>query len=246
MKQLYDYILENAIGDLGISFEDFCNFVVDNDKGARKKISDALVKKFGPQKGLKLIEVLTEKYYEFLFELKSMKVEADEIMLQFIYKQFTQTPESKIEKFIGSGLQGAAFVIGDKIIKCYFRNRIPKEHFDFFTLCKSGKYDVLPRVYRIGKGYVVMEKLNVHSKKCLDIINELHKVVAGKDTLYHLIQDGDLYDVKLSPKQKQAVEFMMAIRKPLDDLGFGPRNYGDLHSDNLGERDDGTVVYFDI
>ena len=79
----------------------------------------------------------------------------------------------------------------------------------------------------------------------MDIIHALHRD-AGDDTLYHLIQDNKLDGVKLNNEQKRAVSFMQAIRKPLDELGYGPTDYADLSGDNLGERADGTVVYFDI
>ena len=37
---------------------------------------------------------------------------------------------------------------------------------EFYKACKSGKYNIFPKVQRIGKGYVVMEKLKMYTEKC--------------------------------------------------------------------------------
>ena len=243
MISLYEYILEAAIGNLGITFEEFCDYV--NEVGSGKGVSKAFRKRFGAKRDYKLIQALDDTVTNFIADLNKMNVEVDETMLRFLYNQLCSLPSSKIDKILGIGEDGIAYGVNDKVIKCFKRGNIPAHLLKFYELCKTGKYDVLPRVYRIGKGYVVMERLAIRTKKCQDIIHTLHKD-AGDDTLYHLIQDNKLEGVKLNGKQQEAVAFMRAIREPLDELGYGPTDYGDLHSDNLGERADGTVVYFDI
>ena len=242
MTPLYEYILETAIGNLGITFDEFYDFV--QGKGTVGVVK-SIQKRFGSKKGYKYVDLLDDHISNFISDLQKMNVEADELMIRFLYDQLCNIPSSKFDKLISFGEDGIAYGVNDKVIKCFKRGNIPAHLLKFYELCKTDKYDVLPRVYRIGKGYVVMERLSVRTKKCVDIIHTLHKD-AGDDTLYHLIQDNKLEGVKLNRKQQEAVDFMRDIRKPLDELGYEPKDYGDLHSDNLGERADGTIVYFDI
>ena len=242
MQSLYEYILEDAIGNLGITFDEFLDFV---SGGGQNNVIKTLQKRFGGKKGYRYAELLDDHIGNFLSDLKKMNVEADELMIRFLYDQLCNIPSSKFDKLLSFGEDGIAYGVNDKVIKCFKRGTIPTHLLKFYELCKTGKYDVLPRVYRIGKGYVVMERLAIRTRKCQDIIHAIH-LNAGDDTLYHLIQDNKLDGVKLNSKQQAAVDFMRAIREPLDELGYDPTDYGDLHSGNLGEREDGTVVYFDI
>ena len=254
MKKLFDYILEGNIGNLGISYEDFLGYINNQDpyaEGADRQYKDRiqaiLKKKFGKNHH-KILRVIEEMIDTFIADLNKMGVEPDETLFRLLYDKLCSTPTTKIDKYAGAGAEAIAFDLGDKIIKCFYKGRIPKDRLEFYKFCELGKYEVFPRVLRIGKGYVVLEKLNADTKRCQDITSALWKKIEGKE-FYQRIQDNDL-DVKLTPKQRKIVNWMSQVRLALADLrNEDPdtiRDFGDLHSGNLGEREDGTIVYFDI
>lgn len=253
MRQLYDYIFESeTIGNVGIDFDTFYNYVDNWDSYKEgytdkysKIVQQKLKERFG-KKDFKIKAIIDDWVNAFMVEMSRMNVVIDENIMRFIYDKLINTPLSRLDKLIGAGANAATFDLGDKVIKCFYKNRMYEREKEFYELCKSRKFeDVLPIVYHIGKGYVIMEKVKVRTKKCTDIIHSLNKD-NGTDTLYHLIQDGKTDEFKWDKKSEFTIQWMSKIRKVLDVLGYEHTDYGDLHPENIGERDNGDVVYFDI
>ena len=254
MKSLINYIYESAIGNLGITYDDFIGYINNQDpyaNGADRQYKDriqAILKKRFGKNHYSILRIIDEVIDAFILDLNKMDVEPDEVLFRLLYDKICNTPTTKIDKYKGAGAEAVVFDLGNKIIKCFYKGHIPADKLAFYKFCELGKYEVFPKVLRIGKGYVVLEKLNVGTKKCQEITSTLWKDIKGK-MFYYRIQDNDL-DVKLTPKQKAIVSWMEQIRLALADLrNEDPstlRDFGDLHNQNLGEREDGTIVYFDI
>lgn len=248
MISLYESLLMEAksIGDIGISFETFRGFV-DNDIIACKEVDKLFKKQFG-KKYLDMRCLMDETVQRMMIEMSHMGVEIDDVILRFIYEKMKDTSLNKINKIIGSGAEACVFDLGDKIIKCYYNNKIPDHQKRFFDVCKTGKYNIFPKVYRIGKGYVIMEKVTSKTPLIQRLFTALFKEIKGQDgTLYHLVQDKKYDFESLNKIQKQAVLFMEEIRNALKAVtGYDESDFGDFHRDNVGQREDGSLVYFDI
>lgn len=257
MKNLSEYILEESItsiGSLGISYEDFLGYIYNQDSYAdgadrqyKDRIQAILKKKFGKTYH-KILMIIDSMIDVFTSDLNEMGVEPDEVLFRLLYDKLCSTPTTKIDKYKGAGAEAVTFDLGDKIIKCFYKGHIPKDKLEYYKFCELGKYEIFPRVFRIGKGYVVLEKLKVGTKRCKDLISALWKDIESK-RFYYRIQDNDL-DVKLTPKQRNILNWMWQVRLALADLRDEDpdtlRDFGDLHDQNIGEREDGTIVYFDI
>lgn len=240
-----------SIGDIGIDFETFKGFF-ENDIAMSKTVDKLFKKKFGKQY-LEMRCLLDSVVQRMTIEMSQMGVEIDDIILRFIYEKIKETPVTKIDKILGHGAEACVFDLGDKIIKCYYKNTIPAPTRKFFELCLKGEHKIFPKVYRIGKGYVVMEKVTPCTKKVQRMFATLSKKVKHngvESTLYHIIQDKTYKYDELTNFQKEIVDFMEEIRQVLGDLSGNGINlygdFGDFHKDNVGEKEDGTIVYFDV
>lgn len=251
MINLYEsLIFENqTLKDTDISLELFIKYF-DNDTEAIKEVIKIFKKKFG-DKGMELKNVLDSSLRQITSEISQMHVELDDVILKFIYTKLQKTALSKIDKIIGSGEEACVFDFDDKVIKCYYNNNIPPRSRKFYEYCIDNHFDVLPIVYRIGKGYVVMEKLKTNTYKIKTIFEQIFKLLPGqKYSLYHLVQDRRYKKKDLNKSQSEAVKFMEEVRKALADYQKVDVNklndFGDFNQNNIGQRKDGTLVYFDI
>lgn len=97
---------------------------------------------------------------------------------------------------------------------------------------------MFPYVERIGKGYVIMEKLKMYTPKC-----DRYQYVIDK--VYNDIYDEN-YDIdNFSEDDQEVVRWMIKVKYALKEV-TNFNDLGDLDEKNFGEREDGTIVYFDI
>ena len=256
MKTLFETI--NAVFEarmmslLDIPFEDFKQFAEDwilsddptgwNDKSGKKLQSYNTLERALKNKTPDCDTVIHALYIYLLkifddLEACNANINTDDV-LHTIYNEIAKMPISKIENGFSMGLEGMVIDLGNKVIKCFFSNKIPVSKKRFYQICKERKYDVFPYVYRIGNGYVVMEKLTMYTQKC-------HKYQKIIDKVYDAVSN-KRYDItKYSKDEQEVILWMEKIRTAIKDATIFD-DLGDLDEKNFGERSDGTIVYFDV
>lgn len=247
MKSLSEYIIEKAIGNIGISFEEFKD-IVNSGKGTKpiwQKFGDA----FGDTWDVKY-KVFLEYLDKMLIQMDDMGVELDDNILKFIYNKFCSTPESLVKKLIGRGMNASVYELGDKVIKIFFNGRVRSDNKRFYEYSQKSNFKYFPKIYRLGKGYAIMEKLKLNTPKIQKYFSIIDKEVPTEyntTTYYQLLQDGELDWNKLTKEESEVMHWLEDCGKELWKNKILSRgDFGDLCINNVGERADGTIVYFDI
>ena len=254
MTDLYNYlILEGkTIKDLGLDPELLKRFIdewvlsedgYNPDRKSDKAMDvyndlvDALRPKIRNYKdGIKALYNFCLDFFAKLNECGLYNV-TDEIM-QLLIMRIQEMPANKLENLLGAGEEGIVVQVRDKVVKCFYGDKIPKNKIDYFKACKSGKYKVFPKVERIGKGYVVMEKLEMYTTKC----NEYQYVI---DKVYWDFVDGNYNIEDYSEQEQEVIHWLEDVKKAIKETTIFA-DLGDLDEKNFGERGDGTIVYFDV
>lgn len=96
-----------------------------------------------------------------VFTIISLMIEYKDTNTIFWYNQFLKLSNKELSKVINSGYQGIVFDLGDKVLK-YFPKGFRDNDLKFFRYCQEVNPVVFPNIYRIGKDYVVLEKLNTN------------------------------------------------------------------------------------
>lgn len=256
MKNIFEKIVDileaRTIGDLGISFEDFKKFVDDwilsddeygwNNKSEEKmKSYNILANILRPK--VRNYETVIHSLYTYVLNIISKLNECkvynitDEI-LRLIYDIISKMSASKIEDAIAMGMEAIVVDRGDKVVKCFFNDRIPKNKEKFYKICKERKYDVFPYVERIGKGYVVMEKLKMYTPKC----DKYQYII---DKVYSDVYDGNYNINDYTEDEQEVIRWLEDVKTAVKDA-TNFNDFGDLDEKNFGERENGSIVYFDI
>ena len=258
MQELFEYLNQyillegKTIGDLNIDHELFKRFidewVLSEDGYNPSRKSEEAMNVYND-----MIDVLrpkTRKYKEcmkalynfctdFIDKLNEVGVYniTDEI-IQLLIMRIEQMPANKMENMLGVGEEGIVVELHDKVVKCFFGDKIKKDKLDFYKACKTGKYKVFPKVMRIGKGYVVMEKLKMYTSKC----DEYQYVI---DKVYWDVYDGKYNLEDYTEEEQEVIKWLEEVKKAISETTIYA-DMGDLSEKNFGEREDGTIVYFDI
>lgn len=182
-----------------------------------------------------------------------------------LYDLLEQLPKNRLDRVLGAGSYGAAIEFGDKVIKWFHKNT-PMENRDkkFYEYCLKHKTKVFPVVYKVGKNYVIMEKLQTNTPKCKlydqwigfspDYKTTLKpKELKGKAAdLEFCVKNYEKYssqiDAYLSKAGAQVNEIFTWLMEVRDEYWkiFPGDGFGDLREANLGERKNGDIVWFDI
>ena len=253
MKNLTQYILEGrSISDLGISYDVFHRFIDEwilfnenpHEIDQSVEASDAYNA---------LVDVLKPKTRDYKSAIKALYKYVDDFfaklaecgvtnitdnIIQLMYYRISQMPATKLENLLGVGEEGIVVELRDKVIKCFFGDKLPKYKLEFYKACKSGKYNIFPKVQRIGKGYVVMEKLKMYTEKC-----DTYQYIIDK--VYYQVYDGKYNLEEYSEQEQEVILWLEQVKKAVIEVTHF-NNMGDLDEKNFGEREDGTIVYFDI
>lgn len=244
MKQLSSYIFEHIVGEI-ISFESFWRYIQSYANGhydinvEREKFLDLLTQIFN-SKSKKIKNVIDTVVDNYMFYNKVDKMTAEDT--QKLYNIFVNTPMSKVNKIVGSGCNAVCFDLGDKILRYPLCGYFTPFEKCFYSLCKTGNYDVFPKIYRLTDKYVVMEKLFVASPKCV----KLWKDICSPNC--------DYYDI---PKSDFAIEWKKRVQHALADVWYNYDKtdyyddldemcFGDFTETNIGENKNGEIIYFDI
>lgn len=253
MKNLTQYILEGrSISDLGISYDVFHRFIDEwilfnenpHEIDQSVEASDAYNA---------LVDVLKPKTRDYKSAIKALYKYVDDFfaklaecgvtnitdnIIQLMYYRISQMPATKLENLLGAGEEGIVVELHDKVIKCFFGDKLPKYKLEFYKACKYGKYNIFPKVQRIGKGYVVMEKLKMYTEKC-----DTYQYIIDK--VYYQVYDGKYNLEEYSEQEQEVILWLEQVKKAVNQVTHF-NNMGDLDEKNFGEREDGTIVYFDI
>lgn len=254
MTNLYNYlILEGkTIKDLGIDPELLKSFIdewvlsedgYNLDKKSEKAMDvyNALVDALRPKvrnykDGIKALYKYCDDFFAKLNECGLYDVTPE--IMQLLIMRISEMPANKLENLLGVGEEGIIVELHDKIVKCFYGDKIPKDKLDFYKACKSGKYNVFPKVLRIGKGYVVMEKLKMYTEKC----NNYQYVI---DRLYWDFRDHNYNLEDYNEEEQEVLKWLEQVEKAIQET-TNFNDLGDLDEKNFGERKDGTIVYFDV
>ena len=254
MTDLYNYlILEGkTIKDLNIDPELLKSFIdewvlsedgYNLDKKSEKAMDvyNALVDALRPKlrnykDGIKALYKYCDDFFAKLNECGLYNVTPE--IMQLLIMRISEMPANKLENLLGVGEEGIVVELHDKIVKCFYGDKIPKDKLDFYKACKSGKYNVFPKVLRIGKGYVTMEKLKMYTEKC----NNYQYVI---DRLYWDFRDHNYNLEDYNEEEQEVLKWLEQVEKAIQET-TNFNDLGDLDEKNFGEREDGTIVYFDV
>lgn len=248
-KSLSDFLLEarETIDKLPITkqqFQDFIKAVDDFDDGsdAWKSVEEIVTKTCG------------EKVWRgFLSWCEGTQYGSNPDDMYMILQNL---PKDRLQKVLGAGSYGAAVEMTNGMVcKLYHKNReMERVDRDFFEYCMKNKTNVFPVVYRLGVNYVVMEKLKMDTPKCKlydkylgfnsqkingMTIEQIAKQVIKKDKKVDKVVAG------LDKEQKEILDWAVdALTRLEDAVGFD--SFSDLRLANIGERGDGSIIWFDI
>lgn len=263
MKHISDFILEQREllkdkFDL-ISLDEFAKYVdaaddYDEDSEDFKKVKDIITTAFG--------EKVYQMFESYITSI-AWKIKKD---YKKTYDNLLNIPSLRLPKILGVGSYGTVFKIGNGLVAKRahdLENGFDRAEYEFFKfLLKRNKCPYFPKVYKVTRYLVIMEELNLNSKKISDIVNALmftdftedvpklvyprfahtplDKIVVediktGKDTL----KEKGIKDRTI----REAYEWYKEIYKTIKYLGL--ENYIDLGFKNVGVRKDGTLVFFD-
>lgn len=244
MKQLIDFILEyEKVGKLPWSLEKFKHMFpilsdacleYDLDNAVYKEVMNWVKKKFGSK-----FENIFRNWicgYDFI---------SDEVSLDDLYHTIENLSVPAIKKAIGAGGFGIAFNLGEVIMKVYYGNSIPNSYgnidLQFYNFCKRDKSGYFPKIYRIGKNYIIMEPLQTKTPKCQKYIDILNKHLSD---YFERSRNGDDTWNYNDPNDEGANDWFRDVKTIMDQNNFGFP--GDININNIGERKDGSIVAFDI
>ena len=247
MKTLYQILEARArVQELPFTREEFKRYCPDGwdcEDEFIKEIDDRIKAKFGEKAWRTFNGWVEGNWYG-----------AD---LDVLYDILLNVPMSRLDKLLGAGSYGIVIDCGDRVIKWFHKNTpLCGEDERFYNWClEHPKSKVFPVVYKTGENYVVMEKLKTWTPKCklydkylgfsADKIDVNGKPMKLEDIIYDPSIPGALDAVKKDRKVYEIYKWgVTAIKYLKEATGFS--EFSDLRLANIGERNNGEVVWFDI
>lgn len=245
MIPLFQYITENRVEKLPFTREEFkryCPNSWDDEDEFVKEIDDRIKNQYG-----------YNAWKTFNGWVEGSWHGSD---LDILYDILCNVPLKRLDKMLGAGSNGIVIDVGNRVIKWFHKNTPLKgEDEKFYEWCLNHPRSVVfPVVYRMGKNYVVMEKLKTDTTRCkfydryLGWNGEKVEVNGKKDTLDHWIYKNDPKVEEVLKKDFKIWEVYQWGKKALKYLNeaTGFTEFSDLRLANLGERKNGEIVWFDI
>ena len=243
MKTLYDCLLETReTVKMHIPFDLFDSFMRDaiidmnyDDSEWWKPMRELVTDLYGAK--------VWRWFYGFCESYLQVK---SEMSIEQFYDNIKRVPLDRFERVIGAGSEGIVLDVNDdKVIKISYSKTFGKTEAKFYEYCSKHKSNVFPVIYKLGKNWCVMEKLEPHTKKCNDYI----KTIEDRTTGFRFISDickGILPDTStFSDIQKEVYDWCIAVKTEMEDNKISEYP-GDLGINNIGERSNGDIVFFDI
>ena len=244
MKPLKEFLIETrqVMGELYFDKQLFVNFI--NDAIIDANYDDSIY-----WNGLKNI---FDKYYPHMWNafyswcesILELKITPEEF-----YEKIKLIPLDRINRVLGAGSNGIVLDMGDKVIKIFYSKTIKFCDLPFLEWCSKHKSKVFPRVYKLGKNWAVMEKLKTFTPRLVKFYDMIDNVYVDGISLYEWIkQDDDKIDKsKFSKDEWEVIEWGKRCKKEMEDMKSKYITWpGDLSLKNIGERNNGEIVFFDI
>lgn len=245
MKHLYDCILEarQTIGELAFNYDLFEKFM-------QEAIIDG---EYDDSQYWEPMKNIIDQHYKgswnwfcgwcesYLF-LKNTK------LIDF-YNSIKQIPLDRFKRVLGAGSAGIVLDCGDNVIKVFYGENINSGDLAFLRYCATHKSKVFPRVVKIGKNWCVMEKLKMKTQKCIEYMDIINKFKPNGFSFISNIAKGEtLKDLSLlNDIQLEVYNWCLQVKKEMDDMKNNQIRYpGDLALKNIGERNNGEIIFFDI
>lgn len=251
MKSLFESIMESRerMGTLPFTEEQFREFIAavddcDDDSPAWKYMEELITTTYGKKvwNGFKGWCEGTQ----YGSEISDM------------YRILCNIPKNRLERILGAGSYGAAIELSNGTVCKLFHKNTPMENVDrkFYEYCRTHDTSVFPKVYKLGKSYVIMEKLKMNTPKCKlwdKYLGFNAKPIPG--TKYKL---EDIAKMSFDGDNEHAAAVRACGEDVLEILGWavdvlyhlkeatGFVGFSDLKLANIGERPDGSIIWFDI
>lgn len=249
-------IKDNLFKDL--TFDEFCK-ALDYYCG---KVSEEEKMSITPilQK-LNKVSLSRSPFTYFLKRFCERNKEMSEQCKKELYSVVMTLNTNKIEKCLGIGSDGIVFVCGNFIIKLFYKP-ISEQYKIFLENCKENDYSTLPKIYRVGVQYYVMESLEMETenceyiyesmKTCFNFSKLLYKLDTGEyeeDEDRNMTDDDEIEDID-TITDPFVIDWCEQFISEAKDSGLYKYikqdwNLLDFHLGNLGERDNGDIVFFD-
>lgn len=247
MKTLYKYILESRkrLNELSFDIDLFTHFMEDaiidmnyDDSKYWGLMKDNIIKNYG-NKVWRWFYGWCESYLEI----------QNRTSIEEFYNSIKNTPLDRINRVIGAGSNGIVLTFNDRVIKIFYEDKIKSIDEPFIKYCYNRDSKVFPKVYKIGKNWCVMERLKTHTDKCIlymDIIDNCK--IDGFDFISSIAKGKHIKSPsKLSEEQLEVYEWCISVKKEMENINSKYISYpGDLVLNNIGERDNGDIVFFDV
>lgn len=184
------------------------------------------------------------------------------------YKVLKGIPKERLERVLGAGSYGTAIGVGkDKVIKWFHAGAYMDNDIKFYKFCMKTPLSVFPKIYKVTDKYVIMERLEVGTRKCklydkiantnwkdkYDISTKAFNVyplrlaeyiVTGRTTSDYSDIDIDELRSHLSNADSEFLDWALVV---YNGYWSGDFYLEDFKLANIGERkSDKSVVWFDI
>ena len=166
--------------------------------------------------------------------------------IKYSYNRINELPKRYIANQIGNGSFGVVFEYpGNKIEKVSLLGFTPKEY-KFYNYLKHNPNRVFPKIYDLEKDQVIMERLRIGTSRIKECQKYIYRYIIKETRTYGVIDrkpNWKLMEKELS-KDNWFYVFVKEVEDGLEKI-FGFKTLGDFHIDNIGERNNGDLVYFD-
>lgn len=249
MQTLYSiFEARTGIGHLPFTLDEFKKFMNESIIGLKYDDVDVwedMRKKFETKYPHYLWKVFTSLCESYL-SLKNVSLEE-------FYSSFQNIPIDRVQRILGAGSNGVVLKMGnDKVIKLFYGDHIKTCDEPFLRYCLTHKSSVFPKVYKIGKNWCIMELLKPYTDKCKLYMKVLdHSNIEGKTLFLHMVDSNynfDKIDIsKFNDIQKEVFFWCKQIAEEMKNINSKYIYFpGDLVLNNIGERDNGEIIFFDV
>ena len=240
MKSLYTYIEEaRQYAKFPMSYEQFEKLVLLHDD-CNDDEAESLAKDAGiPEDMIWTLFGYIEGNY------RPNHAEED---IQSMYNELQKIPLSRLPRILGAGSEGGVIAISnDKVIKWYHKYNMvssPEDNFEIYQYFLEHPHKNFPKIYKVTKKYVVMERLEMDESKLRPYDLKFSVLKAIHDAVYYN---------KPLPKDVPAkvLNWHMECCKVMKEYGESHKMRdiypGDLRLKNIGLRPKTKeVVWFDL
>lgn len=249
MKQLREYIIEKQlVGPLPFSFELFEKFINNcilngefDDNPVWSDMEKLITSQYDETTWM-MFKGWCESVYEFHGGRNS------KISIKQFYDELSLIPMDRIKNGVGAGSYGVAWTIGrDKVIKLYYSDHIKHQDKIFIDYCYKNKSKVFPKIYKIGKNWIILEKLKTFTPKLKQWFEYLEEKKFNGKTIYNWSMEKNVDKSIFDDFGRDVYDWCKQCQAEFNNINSRYVTWpGDLFLKNCGERDNGDIIFFDV